>query len=320
MSQYIARRLLLLIPIFIGITLLNFILMNMLPGDAVDALIDPRMADHWTPEQLQAKRASLGLDKPWPVRYVIWLTQMSQGNFGFSYLTQKPVSEELSGRLQESLKLQIISFLTAVIFGIALGIFSALRQYSFLDYLFTIFTYINISIPGFFYALMVVYVFAIQLRWFPSSGATTYGEASSFWGDLRYIVLPAAVLAIGGWAMLMRYCRASMLEVLHQEYLATARAKGLTERAVILRHALRNALMPVITVIGLSIPSLVSGSILVETVFGWPGMGYLGVKSVNGRDYPVLMAVTVIFSLFVLFSNLLTDIAYAVADPRIRYD
>ncbi len=320
MNHFLVRRLLVLIPVFLGITFLNFVLMNLLPGDAVDAMINPRDSQRWTPEQIQARRVSLGLDKPWPVRYVVWLKELGKGNLGYSYFTKKPVTEELIARMGATLKLQIVSFTVAIVFGIALGVYSALRQYSFFDYQFTLFTYMGISIPTFFSALVIIYVFAVNLRWFPTSGLRVYGGESSILDQLWYMALPTFTLAIGSWATIMRFCRTSMLEVLQQDFLRTARAKGLANRSVILRHALRNALLPVITVIGLSIPRLITGSILVETVFDWPGMGQYSVLSIGRRDYPVLMGVTVIFSLAVLLSNLLTDIAYAVADPRIRYD
>lgn len=320
MNRYILRRLLVLIPVFIGITLINFFLANLLPGDVVDAMMDPRLLREWTPEQIQARREALGLNKPWPVRYVIWLKELSRGNMGYSYVTHEPVLKKIGTRAGATLKLTLISFFVAVILGIGLGVFSALKQYSFLDYLFSVLTYINISVPWFFYALVIIYVFAVKLRWFPTSGMRSYGTEYSLFDEVRHMVLPALCMALGSWATVMRYCRTSMLEVLHQEYLVTARAKGLSERILIVRHALRNALLPVITIVGLSIPGLISGSILVESVFAWPGMGQLSVAAVGQRDYPVVMGIAVLFSLTVLFTNLLTDLAYAVADPRIRYD
>ncbi len=319
-NSFLIRRLLMLIPVFLGITFLNFVLMNLLPGDAVDAMVNPRDSQRWTPEQIQARRISLGLDKPWPVRYVIWLKELGKGNLGYSYFTKKPVTEELVARIGATLRLQVVSFTVAILLGIALGVYSAIKQYTTFDYLFTLVTYVGISIPIFFTALIIIYIFAVNLRWFPTSGLRVYGGASPVLEQLWYMTLPAFTLAIGSWATIMRFCRTSMLEVLQQDFLRTARAKGLANRSVILHHALRNALLPVITIIGLSIPRLITGSILVETVFDWPGMGQYSVLSIGRRDYPVLMGVTVIFSLAVLLSNLLTDIAYAVADPRIRYD
>lgn len=320
MNRYILRRMLILIPVFLGITLINFIFVNLMPGDAVDAMMDPRLLREWTPEQIQARRDALGLNKPWPVRYVIWLKELAQGNMGYSYITQEPVLAKIAKRAGATLKLTVVSFFFAVALGVGLGLFSALKRYSFFDYLFSLITYVSISIPWFFFALMIIYVFAVKLRWFPTSGMRQYGTESSFLDEVRHMVLPVLCMTMGGWAIVMRYCRTSMLEVLHQEYLVTARAKGLTQRTLIMRHALRNALLPVITVVGLSIPGLISGSILVEAVFGWPGMGQLSVAAIGQRDYPVLMGVCVLLSLTVLLANLVTDLAYAFADPRIRLD
>jgi peptide/nickel transport system permease protein len=320
LNRYIIRRILVIIPVFLGITLVNYVLLDILPGDPVDALIDPKLLDTWTDEMIEAKRASLGLDKPWAVRYAIWLKELVSGNMGYSYYTSQPVLAELGKRLGPTLKLQSVAFASAVILGIGLGVFSALKQYSFFDYLFTVLTYINVSVPSFFYALLVVYLFAVKWRLFPTSGLRTFGQPPSLLDELKHMVLPALCLSLGSWATLMRYCRTSMLEVMHEEYITVARAKGLAQRTVVVRHALRNALTPVITIVGMSVPYIISGSVLVEAVFGWPGMGLLTLTAVYRRDYPVMMGVSVLFSGLVLASNLISDLAYAWADPRVRFD
>lgn len=317
MSQYLRRRLLILIPVFFGITILNFVLINLMPGDAIDAMINPRQMQSMSPDELQARRHALGLDQPWPTRYVIWLNELAHGNLGYDFRTTQPVTSELGGLLISTLKLQLVAFFIAVVLGILLGVYNALHQYSLFDHGSTVVSYLSASVPVFFVALLVIYVFGIKLHWFPTSGMT--GRNSDTVVDqVSHMFLPAVVLSLGSWSVLMRYCRTSVLEVLGQDYLTTAQAKGLPWRTVVSRHALRNALLPVITIIGLSIPGLIAGSVLVETVFNWPGMGHAIVSSIGERNFPVLMGATVVFSFAVLISNLVTDIAYAVADPRIR--
>jgi peptide/nickel transport system permease protein len=320
MNQYVARRLLVLVPVFFGITFLNFALTSLMPGDAVDAMLNPRQMLSLTPAQQHERRVSMGLDQPWPTRYVIWLNELVHGNLGYDLFTQQPVLGEVASLAAATIRLQLIAFIIAIVLGIVLGIYNALHPNSVFDHLSTLFSYVSISIPVFFIAMLVIYVFAIQLHWFPTSGMTGFQiGSSSLLDQVWHMVLPTFVLSVGGWAVLMRYCRTSMLEVLHQDFLTTALAKGLDWRTVILRHALRNALIPVVTIIGLSIPGLIAGSVLVETVFNWPGMGQAIVLAIGQRNFPLVMGITVLFSVAVLLSNLVADLAYAVVDPRIRY-
>jgi peptide/nickel transport system permease protein len=319
MREYIVRRLFILIPVFFGITLINFVLVNLMPGDAVDAMVDPRDRQVMRPAELQARRESLGLNKSMPERYVIWLGQMASGNLGYSYVTQKPVVGEVTTRLLATLKLQIVAFVVAIVVGLLLGVYAALHQYSVFDYAATFISYILTSVPVFFVALLAIYGLAVTLKWFPTSGVRAIGSQASLADELWHMTLPVIVLSLGSWSVLMRYTRTSVLEVLNQDYVGAAKAKGLEWRTVVRRHALRNALLPLITIIALSIPSLIAGSVLVETVFNWPGMGQATVLAIGRRDYPVIMGVIVFFSIAVLLSNLIADIAYAVADPRIRY-
>lgn len=319
MQQYLVRRLVILIPVFFGITLLNFVLVNLMPGDAIDAMINPRLMQSLSPDELHARRVSLGLDQPWPVRYVIWVNELVHGNLGYDFATQKPVLAEVGSLLFTTLKLQLVSFVVAVVLGILLGVYNALHQYSVFDHISTVVSYLAASVPVFFVALMLVYVFAIKLHWFPTAGQAAFRAENSLLDQLWHLILPAFVLSLGSWATLMRYCRTSVLEVMHQDYLTTARAKGLAPRTITRRHALRNALLPVITIIGLSVPGLIAGSVLVESVFNWPGMGLAIVQSIGQRNYPLLLGITAVYSVAVLLSNLTADIAYAFADPRIRY-
>ena len=213
MRTYLSRRLLILFPVFFGITVINFALINLMPGDAVDAMINPRDRQNLGAREQQARRESLGLDKSMPERYVIWLAELSRGNFGYSFVTKKPVLEEIGARAYNTLKLQAVAFVVAVVVGLLLGVYAALHQYSVFDHLSTFFSYILASVPSFFVALLAIYGLAVSLRWFPTSGVRTIGEASSLLDDLRHMALPVLVLSIGSWSVLMWYTRTSVLEV-----------------------------------------------------------------------------------------------------------
>ena len=317
MATYILRRLLISIPVLLGITLLTFTAYNLAPGDPIDAMVDPSIS--MDPVDLENLRARLGLDQPMIVRYGIWLTQAVQGNLGFSYRTGEAVSQRIADRLPNTLQLTLAALTIAIGLGIPLGILSALRQYSRIDYFLTFFAFTGISIPSFFFALGAIYILSLKVKIFPSS---TMGDPDAdiyFLERLHHLILPAFVLGLDRVASFLRYTRSSMLEVLSQDYMTTAKAKGLGDTARMWRHGFRNALISVITIVGLSLPALFGGSVIVETIFAWPGMGQMAITAVTQRDYPVLMGVALVTSIAVLISNLLADIAYAWADPRIRY-
>jgi len=319
MFRYIVRRVLVSIPVLFGITIIVFLLINLTPGDPVDALIDP--SEPHSPETLQALRENLGLNQPMPVRYVIWLRELAHGNMGYSFQTWRPVSGMVWQAMKNTLLLTGLSLVLAVAIGVVLGIVSALRRYSGLDYGLTVAAFSAISIPNFFIGLLAIYFFAVKLRWAPAGGITTTGVDRTMVTDvLRHLALPTLVLTFRNVAEFLRYTRSSMLDVLSMDYITVARAKGLRERAVTSRHAFRNALLPVLTLIGLRLPFLFSGSVIIEVVFTWPGMGLLAVESISKRDYPAIMGVTLVMALVVLLANLITDVSYAVADPRIRYE
>jgi len=234
------------------------------------------------------------------------------------------VAEEIGRRLPATIQLMLAALTISIVLGIPFGIYSALRQYSRLDYFLTTFVFIGISVPGFFAAIAVIYLFAVKLGWFPTSGYSTPGQTFGFWGGLwdqvHHLALPALVLGIESTASVMRYTRSSMLEVIKLDYMVTARSKGLGQQTIIIRHALRNALLPVITILGLRLPSLFGGAIIIENIFNWPGMGILYLDGVSTRDYPLIMGMVLISALLIVVSNLFTDLAYAVVDPRIRYE
>jgi len=315
-KQYIVRRLLQAIPIILGITVITFCIIHATPGNPFAHLVDPNIS----PDAIQQKLEQFGLNKPLPVQYYDWLKEMGRGNMGFSIRFQRPVLEMILERMPATLALTLSALIFALIFAIPIGIISATRQYSVLDYSVTVFAFMGISVPVFFAALIGIYMFSLRLDIFPTGGMVTAGEPFA-WGDFaHHLILPMIVLGLLQLASFMRYTRSSMLEVIRQDYIRTARAKGLAERVVIYKHALRNALIPVITMLGLSLPSLFSGAVVTETVFCWPGMGKMMVNAVWTRDYPLLMGLNLFMAVLTLFGNLLADVSYALVDPRIRYD
>ena len=318
MQKYVVRRILISIPVFIGITIIMFFLINSAPGDPLAALINPEMARD--EQMLQEMRRQLGLDKPIPVRYAIWFGQMLKGNLGNSFITGQPVIENIGQRLPATLQLMLVALGLALLIGVPLGILSALRQYTALDYVLTVSSFFWVSVPIFFLGLVLLYVFALKLDMFPISGKQTPGEPFALLDNLWHLVLPALAVATTNIAGFLRYSRSSMLEVIRQDYISTARAKGLRERVVMLRHAFRNALLPIVTLIGLTLPHLFGGAVITETIFQWPGIGMLYVQAVRGRDYNLVMGISFFSALLILLVNLLTDLTYAWIDPRIKYD
>lgn len=320
MARYILRRVLLSIPILLGVTIITFIFINLVPGDYIDTLINPEISSA-TREDLEPLRQQLGLDKPAPVRYVLWLRELATGNLGYSLHTRKPVTDEIGRRLVPTLKITATSLIFAIVAGILLGVISAVKPYSILDLVLTILGFMWVSVPVFFAAMASLYLFALKAPIFPVAGTGPAGVSDvPVHIQLYYLILPAGILGLERIAAFMRFTRASMLEVLRQDYIIVARAKGLRDWIILLRHAFRNAVLPLITIIGLSLPSLIGGAVIIESIFGWPGLGTLSLTAVTQRDYPIIMGVNFIGAVLVLSSNLLADIAYAVADPRIRYE
>lgn len=318
MGTYILRRLLISLPIILGVTMIVFLLASLMPGDAVLAMIS---TDSPTSEDLiKMRRGELGLDLPLPVQYLRWMGNIFQGNLGYSFVSSEPVTSMIAIRIPATLELMGISLLFSILFGLILGIISALRQYSWLDYILTIFGFIGVSIPDFFLGMILVFVFALKLKLFPTSGMITAGSEFSLADNLRHVFLPAMALGLVRTAVFMRYTRASVLEVINNDYVRTARAKGVKNLQVIFSHIFRNALIPVITIIGINLTVLFAGAVIIETIFQWPGIGMMFIQAVNGRDSPVIMGYVLLSSIIVLLSNLLTDLAYSWADPRIQYE
>ena len=319
MRQFIIRRILQSIPVLIGISIFLFLIVHAAPGSPTAHVIDPKM----TPDERARIEAKMGLDKPLPVQYLNWITETLRGNMGQSTKYGQPVKDVIKEHMWNTFYLSIVALILSLVIGIPIGIISATKQYSGLDYGFTIFALFGLSIPAFFFALILILIFSVNLKILPISGMVTPGNPISFsnFKDIAWhSVLPAIVLGLGSCASFMRYTRSSMLEVIRQDYIRTARSKGLRERVVIYKHALRNALIPVITLLGFQIRFLFSGALLTETVFGWPGMGKMGYMGVMYRDYSLILGVNLFLAILTLLGNLLADILYGVADPRIRYD
>jgi peptide/nickel transport system permease protein len=270
-------------------------------------------------QELQRLRARYGLDKPLPVRYLVWLRSVAQGNLGVRISDNRPVSDVIWERVGPTAELIGSSIAVACLLGIPLGVVSAIKHHSRVDYGLTLLAFVGISLPEFFGAIGAIYIFAVKLDWLPVSGRLTRGTEYSLTDHLLHLVLPVAVLSMLLVASLVRYVRSSMLEALNQDYVTTARAKGLSARVVVSAHAFRNALLPIITVLALMLPAMVGGAVIIETIFQWPGIGLLYIDSVNNRDYPTLMSLVLLTGIAVALSNLLADLLYAVADPRIRY-
>ena len=319
MQQFILRRVVVAIPVLIGVTLLAFVFVNLAPGDPVTAMINPADRAELGPEWIEQRKEQLGLNQPVVVRYALWLGQLARGNLGYSLIGGDPVATQVRGRLGPTVLLMGSSLVLAICLGIPLGILSAVRQYSALDYLATVFGFLTISTPTFFLGLGLMYIFAVRLGILPTSGMRTLGVPESVGDLVRHMILPVTVLALAHTPLIMRFARSTMLETIRQDYVTTARAKGLRERAVLMSHAFRNALIPLITVVGISLPELFSGAVITETIFQWPGMGLLTMRAVSARDYPLILGTIVVTATVVLLSNLLADILYGVADPRIRY-
>lgn len=317
MTTYIARRLLQMIPLMLGITVVLFGVIQAAPGGPEAALLESdRFID---PSVIDAYRERLGVDRPVPVQYAKWLTAAVRGDLGVSFSTTRPVSEMILERLPATLELMGASFLVAAVLAFLLGVFSATRQYGTFDHVGTGLSFLGIAMPVFWFALILQLVFGVWLGWLPVAGTGTIG-ASSLGDHLLHLVLPATVLSfryVAGWS---RYLRSSMLEILRTDFVRTARAKGLTERAVVWGHALRNAMIPVVSVMALNLAGLFSGAVITETIFAWPGIGRMFVQAMFARDYPLLMGILLLGSTMVVVFNLVADVVYGILDPRIRYE
>lgn len=313
MTRYVIRRLLLMVPVAFLVTVIAFGLLRMAPGDPVLVYA----GEERDPESLAQLRTIYGLDQPLPIQYVAWLTHAARGDFGRSLRTRQPVAEAIVERLPATLELGLAALTLSVTVAIVVGTISALKRNSLVDLLATGVTLGGVSLPNFFLGLILILLFALTFRIFPPGGYVPFVDDPL--GNLRRLVLPAITLATASTAVNLRQVRSSLLDVFGQDYMRTARAKGLGERVVIARHAMKNALIPVVTLVGLQVGAIIEGAIITETIFFWPGVGKLVVDSITGLDYPVVQAIVVLSALSFMMSTLVVDLIYAFLDPRISY-
>ncbi len=314
MIKYIIRRILIAIPVLLGITIIDYFIMS-LAGSPLEMIQGARVSK----EALEVKSVALGLDQPVYIQYFNWLQELLRGNLGYSIKNYQSVSQMIGNYIGPTLLLMSVSLAVSMLIAVPAGIYSAVRQYSAGDYSVVTLSFLGSSVPGFFLSLILIYIFTIKLKWLPSSGMSTLGAQKSVWDVTKHMIMPVTVLATSMAGTNIRYIRSSMLEILQKDYLRTAKAKGIGRFLVINKHALRNALLPIVTVFGMEIPILFGGAIIVEQIFSWPGLGLMTMSAIINRDYPVIMGVCLMSALVVMAANLLTDILYAVVDPTIKY-
>ena len=326
MGWYVVKRLLQAIPLLLGIATVTFFIVHLAPGDPMDFYLQEQYRRREVdPQVIELLRKKYGLDQPIHVQYVKWIGNLVTGDLGESFRYRRPVASLIAERIPYTLQLTVLALLFDALIGITLGIIAAVKQYSAVDKSVTVGSLIIYSIPGFWLALMLVLIFSVNLGWLPTSQTrsldyellSTFGK---FLDQIWHLVLPVFVLGVASAAGTARYMRNQLLEVLSEEYVVAARARGLAETSVILKHALRNALIPIVTNFGLALPFLLGGTVLIEKVFAWPGMGLLAVEAIGGRDYPIILATSMIAAVLVVVGNLLADITYALVDPRISFD
>ncbi|BCZ46543.1 peptide ABC transporter permease [Clostridium gelidum] len=320
MKKYVFKRLIQTIPVLIGISIIVFMLVNLQPGDPFSSMMDPNLTKEMQGKMLE----ELGYNDPIIIQYLKWLLRVLQGNLGYSIQFKQPVLSVIYSRLGNTVILSLCSLIISIVIAIPCGVISATKQRTKTDYIVTIFAFMGLSIPSFFFGMLLIKVFSVDLGWLPisgmvSTGVTLSGFAYAF--DIaKHMLLPMVVLALMNTASLMRYTRSDMIEVLKTDYIRTARSKGVKKRSIIYQHALKNELLPLITVVTMQIPSLLSGALLTETIFVWPGIGRLNYNAVMSRDYPLIMGIVMMVAVISLLTNLLADILYAVVDKRVEFD
>ena len=324
MRTYALRRILQTIPILFIISILLFLMVRAAPGGPLTAA---RRNPNITEEQLQRLEEQLGLNRPLPVQYADWMGDMLRGDMGQSIKFRRPVAEMIGERIPNTLLLVGISFLVTLLIALPIGILSARKPYSLFDYIFTTITFMGQSLPVYWLGLGLILIFYVTLKnpidggpLFPGGGMNSFGKEGDFLDTLWHLVLPVTALSLGWAAWYSRFLRSSMLDVLHEDYIRTARAKGVVDRLVYYKHALRNAILPLVTLIALDLPTLFAGALFVETIFSWPGMGRLFWDAARGRDYPVLLGVVMITAVLIISANILADLAYGLLDPQVKYE
>jgi peptide/nickel transport system permease protein len=317
---FVFRRVLQAIPLLFIISIISYLLISLAPGDVVAMFEDPG-AGHMAGLEIRDRILErLGLDVPIHVQYYNWMKEIIiHGNLGFSFQDGQPVMHRIIERFPATLWLTVTAMIISLIISIPIGVYTAVKRNSFADFFFSFYSYLGISSPAFFVALVAILVFSLNLGWTPVSGMREVYDHFDIIDRIKHLILPSTVLAFGMVAGNTRFIRSSMLEVINQDYIQTARSKGLTEYIVIVKHALRNALIPIITVVAMQLPMILGGAFIIEQIFGWPGMGRMAINAVFVRDYPLIMGTTMLAAVGVILCNLLADILYAVVDPRVRY-
>jgi ABC-type dipeptide/oligopeptide/nickel transport system permease component len=312
MQHYLARRLLLLIPTLLLASVLIFAIITLAPGDPARMMLGTQA----TPEEVAVERERLGLDRPIPVRYAIWLTDVAQLNFGVSQSNRRPVTSLIADALPNTLRLALTSLAVAMLIGFPLGILAAVNANRRIDAVITAVSSLGLAMPAFWFGLLLILFFSVELKWLPASGIGEQGRP--LYERLNYLIMPVATIAVSNLSVFSRYVRSAMIDVLSADYVRTARAKGLNERLVIARHALRNAMIPVITIVGIQFGRLLGGAVVTESVFAYPGIGRLVINSIQNRDYPVVQATLMLVVLVFLVTNIIVDLSYAWLDPRVK--
>ncbi|OOM82091.1 glutathione transport system permease protein GsiC [Clostridium puniceum] len=320
MFKYALKRMLNTIPILLGISIIVFILINCQPGNPYSNMVDPTVTEEVKEQMLR----QIGYYDPLPIKYFKWITRAVSGDLGYSIAYKQPVIDVIKSRIGNTVLLGGASLFLSVLIAIPIGMISSVKRYSIFDYVSTVLAFIGLSIPAFFFGMLLIKIFAVDLKVLPVSGMVTVGKnyigINHIIDIFNHMILPTIVLAMINTAAFMRYTRSSMINIISQDYIRTAKAKGVSSVGIVLKHAFKNALIPIITIISLELPALFSGALLTETIFVWPGIGRLNYESVTNRDYSLIMGLVMIFAVVTLLSNLIADILYAVADPRVKYE
>lgn len=315
MRRYIVKRILQMIPVIILVSIFSFMIIHFAPGDPINMYIRQDM----TQQEIDELRVDLGLDGTIAEQYLAWLSNICRGNWGNSLINHQPVAKQIFEKLPATLLLMGTSFVLSILMSIPLGLVSGMKKNKAADQFISIFAYIGISIPAFWLALMLIIIFSLNLHWLPSNGMRTVGS-NSVLDILWHLILPGIVLSVGNTAVFTRYIRSNTITQLEEEYVLTAKAKGVSKRRIMTGHVLKNCLLPIITIAGKNLASLVTGSFIIESVFGWPGMGTLGMSAINSRDYPMIMGFTMLSCVILIIGNFIADLLYGVADPRIKQE
>lgn len=313
MRRLIIKRMLQMIPMLIAVSIVSFLLIKLAPGDPVQAYITPEMG----PADIERIRQNMGLNDPIHIQYIRWVKNMLKGDLGYSLVNHRPVVTQITERLPATIGLMFTSLIFSMVIGIVVGLLSAANQNRIFDKIVTIISYLGISIPSFWFAMMLIYFLSLKLNILPSIGMRTIGVHST-WDLIKHAIMPTLVLSIQNIAVVSRYIRSNTISQLKEEYVTVQLASGASRTEVLYKYVLKNAILPVITILGMSLPSLVSGAFITESIFGWPGMGQLGMTAIFSYDYPLIMAITMFSSLILILGNLLSDILYSVVDPRIK--